>query len=179
MRVLAICGSLRAESSNIGLLRAAASVAPAGMEFVFYDGLADLPQFNPDLDELDSVPPKPVAELRALAASASGFVFSTPEYAHGLPGALKNALDWLVSSGELIDKPVLVLNASPNSGQFAQAQLAETLRMLSARVLEASRLQPFLERKPAANGSGIDESGLEILRSSMNALAEEIPVGQA
>lgn len=179
MRVLAICGSLRAESSNIGLLRAAAAVAPGGMEFVVYEGLERLPQFNPDLDELDAVAPPAVTELRALAASAAGFVFSTPEYAHGLPGALKNALDWLVSSGELIDKPVLVLNASPNSGQFAQAQLAETLRMLSARVLDASRLQPFLARKPAADGSGLDDAALKMLRSSLAALAQELASGVA
>lgn len=179
MRVLAICGSLRAESSNIGLLRAVAAVAPADLEFVLYDGLGDLPQFNPDLDELDAVAPPAVAELRALAASAAGFVFSTPEYAHGLPGALKNALDWLVSSGELIDKPVLVLNASPNSGQFAQAQLAETLRMLSARVLGISRLEPFLAQKPAADGSGLDATSLELLRASIAALAEELASGVA
>lgn len=179
MRIVAVCGSLRAASSNIGLLRAAASVAPPAIEFVFYEGLAELPPFNPDLDDAGAIVPAAVAELRELAASAGGFVFSTPEYAHGLPGALKNALDWLVSSGELIEKPVLVLNASPNSGQFAQAQLAETLRMLSARVLGASRLQPFLRQKPAPDGSGIDDPALELLRSSMIALAEEMSVGVA
>src|SRR5688572_24611826 len=150
MKVLAISGSLRRESSNMALLRAAANVAPAGMEFLFYDGLGTLPHFNPDVDGETDVPPESVREWRAAVAAADAVVICSPEYAHGLPGSLKNALDWLVSSGELTDVPVILLNASPAGGRHAQASLAETLTMLSARVLpEASRMEPFLRRKLA------------------------------
>ena len=103
LRILAISGSLRAVSSNTHLLRAAAQLAPAGVDVVLYDGLAGLPHFNPDVEE--NVLPGPVADLRAAVGAADGLLISSPEYAHGVPGALKNALDWIVSSGELVGKP--------------------------------------------------------------------------
>jgi len=133
VKIIAISGSLRARSSNLALLRAAAAIAPAGMEVAIYDGLASLPHFNPDDDEEGVAPPAPVAALRALLADADGIVISTPEYAHGLPGSLKNALDWLVSDGALVDKPVAILSASPIGGQFAQASLVEILTTMNWR----------------------------------------------
>ncbi|HXA19264.1 MAG TPA: NAD(P)H-dependent oxidoreductase [Thermoanaerobaculia bacterium] len=135
MKIIAISGSLRARSSNLTLLRAAASIASGGMEVAIYDGLASLPHFNPDDDEEGAIAPAPVAALRALLASADGILISTPEYAHGLPGSLKNALDWLVSDGALVDKPVAILSASPIGGQFAQASLVEILTTMNWRVL--------------------------------------------
>jgi len=118
MNVVAISGSLRSGSSNAALLRAAAALAPAGMEFVFYEALGNLPHFNPDLDT--DTPPKSVKELRALLAACDGVLISSPEYVHGIPGSMKNALDWLVSSGELYGKPVVLLTASPSGGQWAR-----------------------------------------------------------
>src|SRR5438445_7359837 len=132
MKIVAICGSLRARSSNLALLKAAAKIAP---EVTIYDGLASLPHFNPDDDEDGATPPPAVAELRTSLAAADGILISTPEYAHGLPGSLKNALDWLVSDGALVDKPVAILSASPTGGQFAQASLVETLRTINWQVL--------------------------------------------
>ncbi len=88
-----------------------------------------------------------MAELRTILAAADGVIVSSPEYAHGVPGSLKNALDWLVSSGELIDKPVLLLNAAPAGGTHAQESLRETLTMLSANVLEASLTKTVPEGK--------------------------------
>ena len=132
MKIIAICGSLRARSSNLALLRAAAKIAP---EVQIYEGLASLPHFNPDDDEEGATPPHTVAALRALLAEADGILISTPEYAHGLPGSLKNMLDWLVSDGALVDKPVAILSASPVGGQFAQASLVETLRTMNWRVV--------------------------------------------
>src|SRR5262245_12108706 len=105
MKVLAIAGSLRTTSSNAALLRAAARVAPAGTELAYYDGLAALPHFSPDLD-VEPIPP-PVAALRAQIGAVDALAICSPEYAHGMPGSLKNALDWLVSAFEPIDKPVL------------------------------------------------------------------------
>lgn len=134
MKVLAIPGSLRATSSNAALLRAAAGVAPPGTELVFYDGLAGLPHFSPDLD-VEPVQ-SAVAALRAQVGAASALAISSPEYAHGMPGALKNALDWLVSAVEPIDKPVLLISASPSGAAHAHAQFLEVLRTMSMRVID-------------------------------------------
>ena len=99
-----------------------------GHELTRYAGLADLPAFNPDLD---IEPPHPaVRALREQIAAADALIISCPEYAHGVPGALKNALDWLVSGVEIYGKPVVLLNPSPRS-LFAHTQLAETLRTMA------------------------------------------------
>jgi chromate reductase len=135
--ILAISGSLRARSSNTSLLRLAASVAPDDVRVELYDGLASLPHFNPD-DDLD-VPPPPVLELRRRVGIADGLLFCSPEYAHGVPGSLKNALDWLVASVELPGKPVASLNASPLS-TYAQASLLETLTVMSTRIVREAWL---------------------------------------
>ncbi|HMG52589.1 MAG TPA: NADPH-dependent FMN reductase [Kofleriaceae bacterium] len=134
MRVLAIAGSLRATSSNAALLRAASGVAPAGTEITLYDGLGELPHFSPDLD-VEPVPAA-VAALRAQIGIADALAISSPEYAHGMPGSLKNALDWLVSALEPIDKPVLLISASPGGAAHAHAQLLEVLRTMNLRVID-------------------------------------------
>jgi chromate reductase, NAD(P)H dehydrogenase (quinone) len=132
MNILAISGSLRALSSNTALLRVAADVAPAGVVVTMYDGLASLPHFNPD-DDVD-VPPPSVLALRAQIGAADGLLVCSPEYAHGVPGSLKNALDWLVSSIEFPFKPVALLNASAMA-THAQASLTETLGLMNARIV--------------------------------------------
>jgi chromate reductase, NAD(P)H dehydrogenase (quinone) len=173
VRVLAISGSLRRRSSNRALLRAAATLAPPGMEWESYEGLAGLPHFNPDDDEDARPVPPAVAELRARVIAADAWVISSPEYAHGVPGALKNALDWLVSCPELPGKPVLLLNASAAGGDFAQASLAETLRTMSLRVLDESLTRPFLARK-LQEGSALDPDAARVLRRALEALAAAI-----
>ncbi|HET9626918.1 MAG TPA: NADPH-dependent FMN reductase [Kofleriaceae bacterium] len=134
MRVLAIAGSLRTTSSNAALLRAGATVAPAGTEVVLYEGLADLPLFSPDLD-VDPLP-APVAALRALIREVDAIVISSPEYAHGIPGALKNALDWLVSATEPLGKPWLLISASPTGAPHAHAHLLEVVRTMATQVID-------------------------------------------
>ncbi len=170
MRVLAISGSLRARSSNRALLRAAEALAPPAAEWETYEGLAGLPHFNPDDDEDGRPVPPPVADLRSRAIAADAWVISSPEYAHGVPGSLKNALDWLVSCPELPGKPVLLLNASAAGGNFAQAALVETLRTMSLRVLDESLTAPFLPRK-LQEGNELDPAASRILRRSLDALA--------
>jgi chromate reductase len=135
MKIIAICGSLRAQSSNRILLQAAVKLAPKGTDLTIYEGLATLPHFNPDDDEEGTTPPPAVAELRSLLAAADGILISSPEYAHGVPGSLKNALDWLVSDGNLVDKPIALICASPVGGQYAQSSLVETLNTMNWRVL--------------------------------------------
>src|SRR4030095_3213606 len=97
VRLLAISGSLRAGSSNTEVLRALTLLAPPRVTIEHYEGLAMLPAFNPDLDAEGMAAPAPVQNLRAQVQTADAIVICSPEYAHGVPGSLKNALDWLVS----------------------------------------------------------------------------------
>jgi chromate reductase, NAD(P)H dehydrogenase (quinone) len=138
MKLLAISGSLRSISKNTTLIKAAILLAPAGVDLTLYPDLGAIPPFNPDLDELDrGVAPAPVLAFRDALRAAEGLFFCSPEYAHGVSGVLKNALDWLVGSGELVGKPLLVFNAAPSSFHAHRA-LVETLRTMDARVLEAA-----------------------------------------
>jgi len=132
VRILAISGSLRASSSNSALVRAVAALAPSDADVRIYAGLAQLPHFNPDLD--DGNEPRAVAEFRQQLREADALLISSPEYAHGVPGVLKNALDWVVGSGELIDKPIALINASPRA-TYAYASLLETLTTMTARIV--------------------------------------------
>jgi NAD(P)H-dependent FMN reductase len=122
------------------------AIAPDGMTVALYDGIDRLPFFNPDLDG-DEVPAA-VESFRAELRAAHGLLICSPEYAHGVPGVLKNALDWLVGStqGEIVDKPVALINASPIA-THAQASLVETLRMMSARVVADVRVGASLRAK--------------------------------
>jgi chromate reductase len=179
VKIVAISGSLRARSSNSALLRAAATLAPVGMELVFYEELGALPHFNPDLDFEGATPAPAVHRLRETLAAADGVVICSPEYAHGLPGSLKNGLDWIVSSGELTDKPVLLLNAAPAGGEIAQALLTDTLQMMGARVLrEASLSAPFLRQRLDPQVTTLaDADAREKLKASLEALGASISAG--
>jgi len=150
MRILAICGSLQEKSSNLTLLQHALASAPPGVEIVLYDGLRHLPHFNPDLarDELEQAP-SAVAELRRAVAGADALLIATPEYGHSLPGSLKNAIDWLIGTGELERKLVAITCAVPalERGRLGLAALRTTLGAVSARV-------PFEE--PIARGPSFE-----------------------
>ena len=150
IHLLAISGSLRAVSSNTALLRAAIALAPPEVEIRLYGAFGDLPHFNPDLEANE---PPAVTDLRARVRWADGLLISSPEYAHGVPGAMKNALDWLVGGDEFIYKPVALLNASPRS-HHAQDSLAETITTMSGRLVPRHRSpSPLL-------GTKLDEAGI-------------------
>jgi len=150
MNVLAMSGSLRAASNNSALLRAVSRLAPPGIGVALFDGLGNLPLFNPDIEATN---PPAVARLRARLIAADAVIIASPEYAHGVTGAMKNALDWMVGCEAFVNKPVALLNASPRA-VHAQASLKETLTMMSARVIEESSISvPIL-------GSGLDEEGI-------------------
>jgi chromate reductase, NAD(P)H dehydrogenase (quinone) len=168
MKVLAIPGSLRATSSNAAVLRAAADEAPAGAEVVVYAGLGELPHFSPDLD-VDPLP-DPVAALRAQIAWADALAISSPEYAHGMPGSLKNALDWLVSATEPLGKPVLLISASPSGAGHAHAQLLEVLRTMSLPVIDAGA-HVFSRAKLDAAGRVTDPAVRAALAAGLRQLA--------
>ena len=143
-KILAISGSLRAGSSNTTVLQAMTALAPPEVQVVVYSGLSDLPHFNPDLDT--ETPPPSVQDFRSQLQSSDAALISTPEYAHGVSGSLKNALDWLVRSGELYEKPIALINISPRS-THAQASLAETLATLTARLVPEAQVTIALPGK--------------------------------
>jgi chromate reductase len=132
MRVLALSGSLRTASTNTAALEALRLLAPVGVEIVVYRDIGALPPFNPDDD--DDAPPQTVVSLRSLVGSSDGLLIAAPEYAHGVPGALKNALDWLVASDAFPGKPVALVNTAPRAFH-AQSALRETLATMSARLI--------------------------------------------
>lgn len=168
--LLTVSGSLRAGSSNAALLAAVAHVAPDGVVIVPYDALAALPPFNPDLEEGPGPLPGAVTDWRRALATADAVLFSSPEYAHGVPGAFKNALDWVVGSGELVDKPVGLLSASAAS-QFAHPQLAETLRVMSARLVPGATVVLDIPRRGATSQAlAADPALAAALRAVLDAL---------
>jgi chromate reductase, NAD(P)H dehydrogenase (quinone) len=149
IRILAISGSLRQISSNTALLDAAIALAPENVEIKRYGGLGDLPHFNPDLEPTE---PPSVTDLKRQIQWSDGLLISSPEYAHGVPGALKNALDWLVSGAEFVYKPVALLNASPRA-THAQASLTEIITVMSGRLVsEASVALPLPGKNLDAEG---------------------------
>lgn len=129
MKILAISGSLRVSSSN-------AKLSPSNIQLSIYDGLGNLPHFNPELDT-DKIIPS-VQDWRERISESEGIILCTPEYAHGVPGVLKNGLDWIVSSGEFMDKPTAVISASPSidGGMRANDSLVQTLRVMMAKIAE-------------------------------------------
>jgi chromate reductase, NAD(P)H dehydrogenase (quinone) len=135
-RVLCLSGSLRRHSANTALLRAAICLAPASLSLTLYDGLAKLPPFNPD-DEIEPLPAS-VQALRRAIGEADALLIACPEYAHGVPGAFKNLLDWLVGGLEFPDKPVALLNASARESEHAQAALREILLTMSGRLVPSA-----------------------------------------
>jgi NAD(P)H-dependent FMN reductase len=172
MQILAISGSLRAVSSNTALLKAAVALAPDGLEIVLYDGLGNLPPFNPDRDGEGMY--AAVDDFRGRLKAAGAVVFSSPEYAHGVPGVLKNALDWVVGSGEMVDKPVTLFNASPR-GTYAQASLTETLTVMSAKVIaEASVTLQHLGKPLSAEQIAANPDMSRAVRAGIEALARAI-----
>ncbi len=171
IRILGISGSLRAQSCNTALLHAVSVLAPDSVEVGVYGGLGGLPLFNPDLQDVE---PHAVTDFRARLRMADGILIASPEYAHGVTGAMKNALDWAVGGEEFVNKPVAFLNASPRA-THALAALKETVSVMSGRIIaKASISVPLL-------GSNLDAMGIvahpEIsasLRGAISAFADVI-----
>ncbi|WP_175845442.1 NADPH-dependent FMN reductase [Burkholderia arboris] len=162
--IVALCGSLRAQSYNAALLDAAALVAPRGMHVTRFDRLGEFPLFNPDAEYPS---PAAVRDLIDRLNAADGILIASPEYAHGVTGVMKNALDWVVGCEAVVTKPVAVLNASPRA-THADAALRETLSVMSARIVEpASITLPVL-------GSQLDAAGIAAHPPFRSALADAL-----
>lgn len=184
IRILALSGSLRPASSNSALLRAAAAMAPPGVSFDFYEGLGALPPFDPglDLDPSHYRAPAPVVDLRDRLAAADALLICTPEYAFGMPGVLKNALDWTVSMSVMEGKPTAAWAASPmGTGPFgvggsrAHQGLVWVLTALGTRYVEAAALiLPLIRTKLDATGTLTDPATAKALDESLFALIQAV-----
>ncbi|HEY1596683.1 MAG TPA: NADPH-dependent FMN reductase [Thermoleophilaceae bacterium] len=150
VNVLLISGSLRAQSTNSAALRTAVELAADGMTTTLYDGLGELPHFNPD-DDAEAVVPQPaVAELRRAVADADAILICTPEYAGALPGALKNLLEWTIGDAGTHQKPIGWINvsgpAAPTGGADAHDSLRKVLQYAHADIVDAACVRVPLER---------------------------------
>ncbi len=170
-RILAISGSLRSVSSSTAILRTMLGVAPNTINISIYEGIGNLPHFNPDIDRDEAL--APVLDWRNHLQEADGVIFCTPEYAHGIPGVLKNALDWIVSSGEFMHKPTAVISVSPSSsgGDKANASLVQTLRVMMANITEETILCiPAISNKFNAQNQLVDPATSAALHSVIQVL---------
>jgi NAD(P)H-dependent FMN reductase len=151
MRILAVCGSLQTSSANLSLLHLAASLAPPGVEIVLFDGVRELPHFNADLEGRE---PAPVAAWRRALADSDAVLIASPEYGHSLPGSLKNAIDWVIGSGELERKIVAITAAvpGPDRGRRGLQALRDTLGAVSATIVGGEPIArgPDFERQVAS-----------------------------
>jgi len=151
VRILGVCGSLQAESANLALLHTAAASAPDGVDVVLYDGLRQLPHFDPDTDA--SGEPPSVRDWRQALADSDAVLVASPEYGHSLPGALKNAIDWVIGSGELERKVVAITAAvpGPERGRLGLQALRQTLGAVRATIVGGEPIPrgPDFERRVA------------------------------
>jgi chromate reductase len=161
VRILAVCGSLQQRSSNLTLLRTAQASAPAGVEISLFDGLRDLPHFDPDLEAQSE--PREVRSWRAAIAESDALLIASPEYGHSLPGVLKNAIDWVIGSGELERKIVAITAAvpGPERGRLGLQALRQTLGAVSATIVGG---------EPIARGPDADRQVAELVRALIDAV---------
>lgn len=170
--ILAMSGSLRANSSNTALVQAAQLLAPARASVALYEKLGRLPHFNPDQD--NDAPPPEVIALRQRVTHSDALVISAPEYARGVPGSLKNALDWLVSDPDFAGKPVALFNASQRA-VHAQKALRLILETMSAHIVEeAGLLVPLLGRLTEADSIVADRVFAGEIRRALAALCDAV-----
>ncbi|KQO10645.1 NADPH-dependent FMN reductase [Paenibacillus sp. Leaf72] len=173
IQLLAISGSLREKSSNTALMNAIIALAEEHVRFSVYSGLGELPHFNPDLDVEEG--PATVGELRRQLKEADGVLICTPEYGNGVPGSLKNALDWIVSSGEFVNKRVAVVTASPSpmGGDKANASLLLTLNMINAIIVDHGVVMiPHITLKMSKEGAITDEETKQQLLAMLASLGQ-------
>ncbi|TMI96668.1 MAG: NAD(P)H-dependent oxidoreductase [Bacteroidetes bacterium] len=170
IKILGISGSLRSNSSASAILNIVAGLVPANVEFNIYNRLAEVPAFD-DSSEI----PAPVVHFIKLLSEADGVFFCIPEYAFGVPGALKNALDWTVSSSTAFpDKPVALITAA-TGGDKAHAAFLLTLKAISSKIPDgATLLLSFIRSKLNEKNEVKDTATLNSIRSVINSLIGSI-----
>lgn len=179
MRVLGIAGSVRRDSHNRKLLRAAAAASPSGVELELWDRLAELPHFDEDLEQ--GPVPAAVQDLRDAVARADAVLISTPEYNAGVPGVLKNALDWIsrpFATHPLRDKPVAVVGASTGlfGAVWAQAEVRRVAAHIGARVLDRELPIGLADGAFSPDGALTDADQVAALTALLTELADHATV---
>ena len=177
MVILGISGSLRRDSHNTKLLRAAAQLVPPGVELRLYEGLKEVPPYDEDDDREPA--PEAVARLRAAVGEADALLIATPEYNHSIPGQLKNAVDWSsrpVGVGALRNVPVAVIGASTGAfgAVWSQAEMRKVLAAAGARVVEGDVALGHAHEKFGADGALLDDEARDQLREVVAELAAEV-----
>ena len=175
VRIMTICGSLRSGSVNGAVLRAVATLLPPGVIVDAWDGNGRLPFYNPD-DDVEPLDPV-VADYRRRIRRADAVLFSTPEYAGALPGAFKNALDWMVGGVEIAGKPVAWINPStgPTGAADAYGSLRTVFRFIQPRIVEAACVDvPVFRRQIGPDGLIPDPAIRERIAGAVSTLAEAV-----
>ncbi len=169
-KVIAISGSTRKSSTNLSLIHAIKNLAIDKFDLIVFNEIVNIPQFNPDLD-IEPAPIK-VTEFRNQLKAADGILICTPEYAMGVPGTLKNAIDWTVSSAEFSKKPVALITAS-SMGQKAHASLLETLKIIESHITDQTQLLiSYVKTKVNAESVITDETTLNQVTDLVNAFSK-------
>ena len=168
LKIVAIPGSLRKNSSTTFILQHIIKLFPESIDFILYEGIGKLPHF----DDSETVSSE-VADFRKLLQQADGIIICQPEYAFGVAGSLKNALDWTVSSGELVDKPVALITAA-TGGDKAHAAMLLTLKALSSKVEDATLLISFVRAKLNDKGEVVNPETNQLLTGVVDALIKTI-----
>lgn len=168
LKIVAIPGSLRDNSSATFILKHIIKLFPESIDFILYEGVRKLPHFDDS-----EVVSNEVTAFRKLLQEADGVIICQPEYAFGVAGSLKNALDWTVSSGELVNKPVALITAA-TGGDKAHAAMLLTLTALSSKVDDATLLVPFIRAKLNDRGEIINPETAQSLTDVVNALIKTI-----
>lgn len=157
-KVVAISGSTRRNSINHSLLKAIVDVSAKRLDITIFDGIGNLPQFNPDNDGENVA--KKIDDFRRQLKNADGVIICTPEYAHGVPGTLKNAIDWTISSSSFPHKPTMLITAS-TGGHYGHQSLMETLRAIEAKNIDNLQMViPFAKTKINLDNTITDEKTL-------------------
>ncbi|GLZ75558.1 NAD(P)H-dependent FMN reductase [Actinorhabdospora filicis] len=186
IKILGVSGSLRADSHNTALLRAAQEHAPEGVEIEIYDRLREIPPYDFDLDT-EELRPEPAADLRRRVAEADGLLIATPEFNYSVPGVLKNAIDWASTDwartgGPLDRKPTAIMGAAPTNFGTVRAQLAlrqvfvwtHTDVVVKPEVIVFRSYERFDEK-----GNLADEATIGLVRELLGALTGKIAAAVA
>jgi chromate reductase len=178
-KVLGISGSLRAGSLNTALLRAAQKFAPDGVAITLYEGLADLPWYDGDLDTPENLPAE-ARRLREEIAAADGLLISTPEYNYSIPGGLKNAIDWASrpsATSVLLHKPIAIMGAAPTNFGTVRAQLAlrQVFLWTHSDVVVKPEVMAFRAHERFDEGANlIDDDTITLLQGLLDGLKEKM-----
>ena len=175
-RIIAIPGSLSRNSVNLSLIRSIIPIFSDRLDIKVIEGLADIPHFNPDLN--NDNPPENVSNFRRQLKQADGILICTPEYAMGVPGTLKNAIDWTVSSMEFSHKPVALITAS-TAGQKGHQSLIDTLKIIEADMPDDSQLLISHVKTKVKDDKIIDPETLQQIKKLIGSIINSIVMARA